>query len=156
MQVQTAQEALFIACEMERGAVQLYQRALLLMKELGRGEETLMAHLQQMLRDEQRHLQQFSSLYEKLEEPMEQQLLLSAVAENVLFRGGLMGAVREGILRSAEGMLRFAAQSEENAVQTYRAFAEQCGQEHAGAVLLAIAAEEERHLADLRLQESVL
>ena len=41
MQVATAQEALFMACEMESSAIQLYTRALSLMEQLGRQDEPL-------------------------------------------------------------------------------------------------------------------
>ena len=45
MQVATAQEALFMACEMESSAIQLYTRALSLMEQLGRQDEPLYDHL---------------------------------------------------------------------------------------------------------------
>ena len=53
MQVATAQEALFMACEMESSAIQLYTRALSLMEQLGRQDEPLYDHLTLMLADEQ-------------------------------------------------------------------------------------------------------
>lgn len=56
MQVATAQEALFMACEMESSAIQLYTRALSLMEQLGRQDEPLYDHLTLMLADEQEHL----------------------------------------------------------------------------------------------------
>ena len=49
MQVATAQEALFMACEMESSAIQLYTRALSLMEQLGRQDEPLYGHLALML-----------------------------------------------------------------------------------------------------------
>ena len=52
MQVATAQEALFMACEMESSAIQLYTRALSLMEQLGRQDEPLYDHLTLMLADE--------------------------------------------------------------------------------------------------------
>lgn len=62
MQVATAQEALFMACEMESSAIQLYTRALSLMEQLGRQDEPLYDHLTLMLADEQEHLAQFRAL----------------------------------------------------------------------------------------------
>ena len=62
MQVATAQEALFMACEMESSAIQLYTRALSLMEQLGRQDEPLYDHLTLMRADEQEHLAQFRRL----------------------------------------------------------------------------------------------
>ena len=113
MQVHNAQEALFIACEMERGAVQMYERSLALMDELGRTDEDVYQQLSSTLNDEKRHLSQFRSLYTGVDAESERCLTLAAVAQSVLFKGGLMGAVREGLLKDAESMLAFAAESEE-------------------------------------------
>lgn len=66
MQVATAQEALFMACEMESSAIQLYTRALSLMEQLGRQDEPLYDHLTLMLADEQEHLAQFRALADLL------------------------------------------------------------------------------------------
>ena len=89
--VKTAGDALYIACEMERGAVQLYERAILLLTELGREKEPLRAHLACMLADEKQHLAQFRELYTGLDAHREHQLTLAAVASEVLFPGGLLG-----------------------------------------------------------------
>lgn len=108
MQVATAQEALFMACEMESSAIQLYTRALSLMEQLGRQDEPLYDHLTLMLADEQEHLAQFRALGGRDDLAQERRVALSAAADNILFEGGLMGAARAGLLRDVESMLRFA------------------------------------------------
>lgn len=154
MQIQSIQEALFLAAEMERRAVQLYERALALLREHGRQEEPLYAMLQRTLADERDHLEEFLSLYGGMEEPLERQVILSAVSSGLLFEGGLMEAMRMGLLRDVPSMIHYAAQEEERAAAAYRNFALQCRDETAGQILLAIAFEEDRHLKDLlRCQE---
>ena len=49
MMIRSEQEAMYLACEMESTAVQLYTRALALMAQLGRETEELYAQIQQML-----------------------------------------------------------------------------------------------------------
>ena len=150
MQVKSTQEALFIACEMERGAVQLYERALMLMQGLGREQEPLRAQLAYMLADEKQHLAQFTELYKGLEGETERMLTLSAIAADILFPGGLMGAVRQGLLSDEQGMLAFAANAEATAAKTYRAFAAQSEDPRAAEMLGGIALEEDKHLRSLR------
>ena len=154
MQVKSAQEAMFIACEMERGAVQLYERALSLMN--GREQEPLYAHLAYMLDEERRHLSQFRALYAGLDADAERALTLSAVAAAVLFDGGLTGAARKGLLDDERSMLRFAADSERQAAATYRSFAAQCADTLARDTLKGIAGEEDKHLQTLREQQALL
>lgn len=156
MQVQTVQEALFVACEMERGAIQLYERALLLMAELGRDKQPLRAQLAYMLADEKQHLAQFRELYNGLDTEAERRLTLAAVASAVLFEGGLMGAVRQGLLKDERSMLAFAAQAEEKAAAAYRAFAGQCSDSRVAEMLNGIALEEDKHLRSLREHEASL
>ena len=100
MQVATAQEALFMACEMESSAIQLYTRALSLMEQLGRQDEPLYDHLTLMLADEQEHLAQFRALGGRDDLAQERRVALSAAADNILFEGGLMGAARAGLSAS--------------------------------------------------------
>jgi len=92
MQIHTQQEAMYIACQMETSAIQLYARALQMLKEQGRENERLFYQVSFMHSDEQEHLRQFRSLYQGMEMSIEQELTLAAVAEGVLFEGGLMGA----------------------------------------------------------------
>ncbi|NLV57785.1 MAG: hypothetical protein GXY67_03360 [Clostridiales bacterium] len=150
MQIQSTQEALFIVAEMERRAVQLYERALLLLRDQGREGEPLYAMLLHTCEDERSHLRQFEARYGGLTETVERQLILSAIADGLLFEGGLMQAVRKGMLQDVPGMLRYAAGEEERAAAAYRAFALQCQDEETRGILHAIAAEEDRHLQALR------
>ena len=83
---------------------------------------------------------------------MERQLTLSAVAEGVLFEGGLMGAARQGLLKDVESMLRFAIQAEITSARKYREFASLATDERARAALVMIADEEDKHTAELEAQ----
>ena len=152
MRVSTEQEAIFIACEMETTAVQLYERALQVMQGQGRQEEVLYRQLAFMLEDEREHLRRFRALYAGLDAPVEQLLTLSAVAEGVLFEGGLMGAARQGLLADVNGMLRFAMEAERTSARKYREFAAVATGDSARAALLLIAAEEDKHLGELEEQ----
>lgn len=156
MQVRSTQEALFIACEMEKGAIQLYERALMLLANQNRGQEPIRAQIAYTLADEKQHLSQFRELYTGLETEMERQLTLAAVSADVLFPGGLMGAVRQGLLEDERSMLAFAAAAEEKAAATYRRFADQSDDPRAAEMLRGIALEEDKHLKVLREHQSAL
>ena len=149
MQVRSEQEALFVACQMESTAVQLYSRALQVMQQLGREREPLYREIEQMLHDEEGHLRHFSALYQGLDEAQERELTLSAVAEGLLFEGGLMGAARQGLLKDTKSMLELAAKSEKASAQKYRDFAAQAQTEEARDALLMIAQQEDGHLIEL-------
>ena len=153
MQIRTEQEALYIACEMESTAVQLYSRALQVMPQLGREKEELYSHIQEMLQDEQGHLYRFRSLYQGLDAGDEQRLKLAAVGEGVLFEGGLMGAARRGLLKDVQSMLEMASEAERTSIRKYREFASLATTDEARDALLLIAQEEEGHLADLEAQK---
>ena len=152
MMIRSEQEAMYLACEMESTAVQLYTRALQLMQQLGREKESLYIEIQQMLRDEQAHLVRFRSLYKGLDASDEQRIALSAVAEGILFDGGLMGAARQGLLSDVDSMLRFAADSERASAQKYRDFAAVATTDEAREALYKIAAEEDVHLRELEAE----
>lgn len=149
MIVRSEQEALYVACEMESTAVQLYTRALALLEQLGRKGEPLYAGIQEMLATEQAHLRSFRALYHGLDEANEQQLSLAAIGEGVLFEGGLMGAARQGLLKDVDSMLALAINAERTSAQKYREFAAATHSEEARAALLRIAAEEDGHLTEL-------
>ena len=149
MVVRSEQEAMFVACEMESTAVQLYTRALALMDQQERQNDPLYKRIQEMLLDEQSHLQRFRSLYQGLGEVDEQQLTLSAVGEGVLFEGGLMGAARRGLLKDVESRLALAITAERTSIRKYREFAESAQTEEARKALLSIAEEESAHLMEL-------
>ena len=156
MQVKTAQEALFIACEMEKNAIQLYRRALMLMEGQGRAGEPLHGYLRGALADEENHLLQFCALYTGLDESTERLLTLSAVASELLFKGGLMAVVREGGLADIASLLRLACDSERMAATAYADFAAQCDDEGARVALEHIASEERRHLSTLLEAQTTL
>ncbi len=141
--VQSAQEALFIAMEMERRAINLYERAQLLSP-----APDVAKALAVILRDERRHLKQFTALAGGEDAGTEQALLLSAQAAGILHPGGLIGAAREEAFADAHSLIAYAAREESTAVSRYRAFAEACA-DKARETFLMIAQEEEHHLAAL-------
>ncbi len=152
MVVRSEQEALFVACEMENTAVQLYSRALAVLDQQDRRADPLYASIRKMLEDEQGHLCRFRSLYKGLDEADEQALLLSAVGQGVLFEGGLLGAARKGLLKDVPSMLKLAADAEKTSIEKYRAFAQAAQTEEAREALLMIANEEVGHLLELEAE----
>lgn len=156
MQVRTEQEAMFMACEMESTAVQLYTRALQVMDQMGRQGEELYQHLKDMLEDERCHLCRFRELYKGLDAADEQRLTLAAISEGILFEGGLMGAARQGLLKDVESMISLAAQAERDSVRKYREFAQHAQSEEAKQALLMIAEEEDMHLQELEATKASL
>jgi len=141
--VKNAQEALFIACEMERRAVKMYQRGAMLFPHLKEP-------LQNYEMEERTHLKAFQMMGDKMGGlPHEDQMLLSAYAASVLFPGGLMEASRENAFSDLASFLNYAAGQEQEAIRRYTAFAEDCADEEAKNMFLAIAHEEEGHYAAL-------
>lgn len=151
MRVTTEQEAMYIACAMESSAVQLYERAMQVLESQGRQQEAIYRSVAAMRLEEMSHLERFRSLYTGMDAQVENQLMLDAVADGILFEGGLMGAARAGLLKDVDSMLRYAAACETASVEKYRTFAENASTE-AKAALLSIAGEEERHLEELTEQ----
>lgn len=152
MLIRSGQEALFVACQMEQSAVQLYGRALMLMERLERAKEPLYERLRLMKTDEEEHLRQFLELYGGLDASVERELELAAVAEGVLFEGGMMGAARRGLLQTVDSMLELAMRAEKASALKYREFAALTDSEEARDALLLIAGQEEKHLRDLEEQ----
>lgn len=145
VQISSARDALYIASEMEKRAVKLYERAVMLWPDADMAQA-----ISSMLKDEQQHLRHFTQMLgDELPEQADA-LLLSAYAAGVLFEGGLHAAARSGAFDSPEALLRYAAGQEQIAIDCYTRFAEQC--EHAPeakAAFLQIAQEEKMHLAAL-------
>lgn len=156
MEIHSGQEAIYVACEMEASAVQLYARALHLLKEQGHENDRLYYQVAFMHSDEQEHLRQFRELYKGMDVTAEQQLTLAAVAEGVLFEGGLMGAVRKGLLKDVHSMLSYALEAETASAKKYREFAALTEDECARSTLLLIAAEEDKHQRDLEIQAELM
>ena len=133
-------QALTVAMEMERRAIRTYERALLLAK-----DEEVRKGIEDILGD----LKRFTEMWDKTVNSAEQQVLLQAMAADVLFRGGVTEMAREDALTTLTGLYRYAMESEANAVETYTKFAEKCEGE-AQAAFLEIVREEAGHLAELK------
>ena len=143
MHIQSAGEAAFLACEMERQAIRLYERALLLFPQGETGQA-----IREILAEERSHLAQFEGLG-KAACSFEQAQLLSAQAAQTLNAGGLMAAQRKGAFASPLSLYCYAAKEEENAIRTYTSFAKALSDEAAQA-FLTIANEEKRHLEEFQ------
>ncbi|MBE5786896.1 MAG: hypothetical protein E7324_05065 [Clostridiales bacterium] len=142
MEVRDAGEALYIACEMEKRAIRLYERALIVF-----GDGDCRQAIGQILSDERNHLAQFSAL--GAEAPgFERAQVLAAQAADVLFSGGLMEAQRKGAFASPEALFAYAAAEEAGAVERYGQFAKQLTGS-AGEAFAAISLEEKGHYAKL-------
>lgn len=145
VQISSARDALYIASEMEKRAVKLYERAVMLWP-----DDAMTRAIEGMLADEKQHYKHFTALMGDILPEQGDALLLSAYAGGILFEGGLHAAARSGAFDSPEALWRYAAQQEQLAVENYTRFAAQC--EHAPeakAAFLRIAQEESLHLAAL-------
>ncbi len=149
LQVKNEQEALFLACEMERRAIRVYERGLMLSY-----DPAIKELMQRLYGDEEMHLAKFSRMgnFSPDVSDQEQQLMLKSYAAQILFPGGLMQAQREGALNNIQSLLAFARDSEETAVRSYTEFAASCDNVEAREMFLAIAGEEQAHLAALEEQ----
>lgn len=147
----SAAEALYLAVRMEARAVLLYERARIVF-----GIGALEAVLLELAREERGHQEDFLRLLDR-EAPVapERAMLLDAHAGDMLFEGGLIGAVREGAFDSAASLLRWAADEEERAKTRYGEFALLATGE-AREAFLHIAAQEEIHLKRLNEQLRLL
>ena len=145
MFVRNEGQALCVAVEMERRAIRVYERALLLAK-----DPAVIEGIQEILVDEKEHLKRFSTM--KADHPVpeeEERLLISSMAAEVLFTGGVMEMKREQALQTLMGLYRYAADSEAGAVETYGSFAEKCADERVKETFMAIVREESEHLTVL-------
>ena len=145
MVVKNECQALCIAVEMERRAIRVYERALMLTT-----DEQVRRGINEILSDERRHLQRFSEMRacHQLDEA-EERLLISSMAAEVLFTGGVMEMKREQALTTLVGLYRYAAESEAGAVETYGTFASKCQDERVQETFMAIVREESEHLTAL-------
>lgn len=146
MIVKDQREALCVACEMERRAIAIYERALTLT-----GSEEVKAGIRQILEDEREHLRRFSEMKTRhcVEYGEEERLLISAMGAEALLPGGVMEMRRSHALSSLEGLYTFARDSEADAVRTYGHFADQCADEEVRQAFQTIAREEGTHLSAL-------
>ena len=145
MVVRNEGQALCVAVEMERRAIRVYERALMLAK-----DAEVMAGINEILGDEREHLQRFSEMKANYPVPEEEErLLISSMAAEVLFTGGVMEMKREQALTTLVGLYRYAADSEAGAVETYGSFADKCADEKVKETFMAIVREESEHLTVL-------
>lgn len=145
MVVRDEGQALCVAEEMEKRAIRMYERALMLTN-----DPATAAGLREMLCEEQSHLKRFRQMKAQYPIPAEEErLMISAMAADVLFSGGVMEMKREQALSTLEGLYRYAAQSEANAVETYGSFASKCTDPQVHDAFMSIVQEESRHLSAL-------
>ena len=145
MVVRNEGQALCVAVEMEKRAIRVYERALMLAT-----EPAVVAGIKEILADECEHLRRFSEMKEKYPVPAEEEkLLISSMAAEVLFTGGVMEMKREQALTTLVGLYRYAAESEAGAVETYGTFASKCQDKKVHDTFMAIVREESEHLTVL-------
>ena len=139
MIVKDQREALCVACEMERRAIGIYQRALTLTD-----KPEVRAGIQEILKDEREHLRRFSQVREQYcgITDAEERLLIAAMGAEALFPGGVMEMRRANSLDSLKNLYTFARDSEADAVRAYGEFADKCEHPAAREAFLAIAREE--------------
>ena len=152
MVVRNEQQALCVAVEMERRAIRVYERALMLTE-----DTQVRAGITEILSDERRHLQRFSEMREcRMVDEAEERLLISSMAAEVLFTGGVMEMKREQALSTLKGLYQYAADSEADAVRTYADFAKKCSDPAVHDVFMDIVREETTHLIELRAKLSAM
>lgn len=145
MVVHNQGQALCVAVEMERRAIRVYERALAMSPAADVADG-----IRSILSDEREHLKRFSAM--QAEYPVaadEEKLLISGMAAEVLFTGGVMAMHREHALTTLRGLYQYAAESEANAVETYGGFAQRCRDERVREAFMAIVHEESQHLTEL-------
>ena len=146
MVVRNEQQALCVAVEMEKRAIRVYERALMLAR-----DAEVRQGIEHMLMQEKEHYRRFLEM-KNATEPVEneEQIITQALGAEVLFTGGVMELERAKALTTLHGLYAYAAQSEEEAVETYLDFASRCKDEKVAATFRAIAAEESGHFGDLK------
>ncbi len=145
MVVRNEGQALCVAVEMERRAIRVYERALMLAT-----DPAVIAGIREILADEREHLRRFSKMKETHPVPAEEEkMLISSMAAEVLFAGGVMEMKREQALTTLVGLYRYAADSEAGAVETYGSFAEKCEDKRVHDTFMSIVHEESEHLTVL-------
>ena len=146
MVVRNEGQALCVAVEMEKRAIRVYERALMLAS-----DAAVIAGIEEILSDEREHLRRFSEM--KAEYPVtpdEEKLLISSMAAEVLFTGGVMEMKREQALTTLQGLYAYAAESEADAVRTYAEFAQKCDDSAVREAFMEIVREESTHLVELK------
>lgn len=146
MVIRNERQALCVAVEMERRAIRVYERALMLAR-----NEDVRKGIESILQDEKEHYRRFLEMKNETD-PVEdeEQIITQALGAEVLFTGGVMEMERAKALTTRKGLYAFAAESEENAVETYLDFASRCRDARVADTFRAIAAEESGHFGNLR------
>lgn len=141
-------EAFFVAAEMERRAVRLYERASALFS-----GTPCAALIRDILSQEREHLTRFSSFLAESGYDVNDPALLSAQSARVIFSGGLVEAHRLGAFESEASLLRYAMDQERGAIETYERFAALLAEGDGRApAFTKIAEEEKKHLSALKAQ----
>lgn len=112
--IRNSAEALFMAVEMEKRAIRMYERMLLVVN-----DATSTQVIKHLLKDEIEHLERFQTQMSSEAVSGEDAMLLSARANDILFAGGLTQAAREGAFDSPQSILKYAMEQEDTAVKTY-------------------------------------
>ena len=146
MVVKNECQALCVAVEMERRAIRVYERALMLAQ-----DAQVQQGVREILADEKRHLARFSEMRacHQVDEA-EEKLLISSMAAEVLLTGGVMEMKREQALTTLRSLYEYAAESEAGAVRTYAEFAQKCDDPAVRDVFMEIVREESSHLVELK------
>lgn len=155
MTLHAAEEAFFTAQEMEKRAIRLYERALMLFGQ----QADMQTQIAAILREEKEHLRRFEQLGSDFFPSQEERALLSAKAADALFTGGLVEAQRLGAFDSPRGLITYAAGEEESAQHFYESMGkalEEAGEQAASEALLKIAREESMHLHSLNARLAVM
>lgn len=140
--------AFFVAAEMERRAVRLYERASALFS-----DTPCAALIGDILSQEREHLARFSSFLTETGYDVSDPALLSAESARVIFSGGLVEAHRLGAFQSEKALLNYAMEQERGAIEAYERFAALMAQDDERALAFTqIANEEKKHLSALRAQ----
>lgn len=146
MVVRNESQALCVAVEMEKRAVRVYERALMLAENCA-----VSKGIKEILKDEQEHLKRFSQMREGCAcDPQEDRVLIQAMGADVLFSGGVMEMERAKALATLKGLYEFAIDSEYDAMKKYAEFADKCENQSIREAFLAIASEEASHYAELQ------
>ena len=146
MVVHNEREALCVAVEMERRAIRIYERALMLA-----ADDAVRGGIEAILQQEREHLSCFMAMREGYPAgAQEEKALVQAMGAEALFPGGVMEMERAQGLTTLDGLYAFAARSEQHAMETYLSFAEKCRDAKVAEAFRVIAAEEGAHLAQLQ------
>ena len=150
MVVRNEQQALTVAVEMEKRVIRIYERALMIADDL-----QVKQGIRDIIQEENEHLQRFYEMKAACPALSEQEdrLLIQAISAEILFPGGVMELERATGLDTLEGLYRFAAESEYDAMIKFADYADKCESQDVREAFLSIAREEAVHYA--RLKEKV-